>query len=84
MFASLVLLMAAAKKKEKKPIQTGASSGHITNLKQSIQETFDIYDDTIMYKTDTGANISCSLDRQYGRVLSLSFLDVYVEVLMKK
>jgi hypothetical protein len=34
----------AAAKKEKKPIKTGASSGHITNLKQSILETFDIYD----------------------------------------
>ncbi len=33
--------MAAAKKK--KPIKTGASSGHITNLKQSILETFDIH-----------------------------------------
>jgi hypothetical protein len=32
--------MAGAKKK---PIKTGASSGHITNLKQSILETFDIY-----------------------------------------
>jgi hypothetical protein len=30
------------KKKEKKPIKTGASSGHITNLKQSILETFNI------------------------------------------
>ncbi len=40
MFASLVLLMAAAKKK---PIETSASSGHITNLKQFILETFDIY-----------------------------------------
>ncbi len=28
--------MAAAKKKEKKPIMSGASSGHITKLKQSI------------------------------------------------
>jgi hypothetical protein len=28
--------------KEKKRIKTGASSGHITNLKQSILETFDI------------------------------------------
>jgi hypothetical protein len=36
--------MAAAKKKEKKPIYTIASSGHITNLKQSILETFDIYE----------------------------------------
>jgi hypothetical protein len=35
--------MAAAQKKEKKPIKTGASSGHIANLKQSILETFDIY-----------------------------------------
>ncbi len=32
--------MAAAKKN---PWKTGASSGHITNLKQSILETFDIY-----------------------------------------
>jgi hypothetical protein len=32
-----------SKKEEKKPIETGASSGHITNLKQSILETFDIY-----------------------------------------
>ncbi len=32
------------KEKEKKPIKTGASSGHITHLKQSILETFDIYD----------------------------------------
>jgi len=36
--------MAAAKKKEKKPIYTVASSGHITNLKQSILETFNIYE----------------------------------------
>ena len=40
MFASLVLLMAAAKKK---PWKMGTSRGHITNLKQSILETFDIY-----------------------------------------
>jgi hypothetical protein len=33
----------AAAKKEKKPIKTGTSSGHITNLKQSILETFDIH-----------------------------------------
>jgi hypothetical protein len=36
--------MAAAKKKEEKPIHTGTSSGHITNLKKSILETFDNYD----------------------------------------
>jgi hypothetical protein len=30
-------------KKEKKPIKMGTSSGHITNLKQTILETFDIY-----------------------------------------
>ncbi len=40
--------MAAAKKKEKKPIQTGASSRHITNLKQSILETLDIYGASIV------------------------------------
>jgi hypothetical protein len=32
-----------SKKIKKKPWKTGASSGHITNLKQSILETFDIY-----------------------------------------
>ena len=32
--------MARAKKK---PWKMGAGSGHITNLKQSILETFDIY-----------------------------------------
>ncbi len=31
------------KRKEKKPIKTCTSSRHITNLKQSIMETFDIY-----------------------------------------
>ncbi len=35
--------MAGAQKKEKKPIKAGASSGHLTNLKRSILETFDIY-----------------------------------------
>jgi hypothetical protein len=39
--------MAAATKKEEKrrsfPWKAGTSSGHITNLKQSILETLDIY-----------------------------------------
>jgi hypothetical protein len=40
--------MAAATKKKKRkeeanPWQAGASSGYITNLKQSILETFNIY-----------------------------------------
>jgi hypothetical protein len=39
--------MAAATKKKRKEEsycwKAGASSGHITNLKQSILETFDIY-----------------------------------------
>jgi hypothetical protein len=41
--------MATVTKKEKKrkeeayPLKAGASSRHITNLKQSIFETFDIY-----------------------------------------
>jgi hypothetical protein len=39
--------MAAATKKKRKEeaycLKAGASSGHITNLKQSILETFDIY-----------------------------------------
>jgi hypothetical protein len=33
-----------SKNKRKKPIKTGASSSHITYLKQSILETFNIYD----------------------------------------
>jgi hypothetical protein len=40
--------MATATKKKRKeeayPWKAGASSGHITKLKQSILETFDIYD----------------------------------------
>jgi hypothetical protein len=43
LFASLVLLTASTNIKEKKPIKTGNSSRHITNLKQSILETFDVY-----------------------------------------
>jgi hypothetical protein len=48
LFASLVLLMAAATKKKKRkeeayPWRAGTSSRHITNLKQSILETFDVY-----------------------------------------
>jgi hypothetical protein len=40
--------MAAATKKKKRkeeayPWKAGTDSGHITNLKQSILETFDIY-----------------------------------------
>jgi hypothetical protein len=34
------------KKEEAYPWKAGASSGHITNLKQSILETFDIYGGT--------------------------------------
>jgi len=43
----LVLLIPSATKKKRKeeayPWKTGVSSGHITSLKQSILETFDIY-----------------------------------------
>jgi hypothetical protein len=35
--------MDIAKKEKKKPWKTSTSSGHITNIKQSILETFDIY-----------------------------------------
>ncbi len=35
-----------SEKKEKKHIKTGASSGHIPNLRQSILESFDIHDIT--------------------------------------
>jgi hypothetical protein len=40
--------MAATQKKEKKPILTGASSRHITNLQESILEIFDIYASNIV------------------------------------
>jgi hypothetical protein len=43
LFAALVLLTVAAKRKEKKPIKTGSSSSRITYIKQSILETFDMY-----------------------------------------
>jgi len=36
-----------SKKKEKKPIMSCASSGHITKLKQSIFAPLDIYDEVI-------------------------------------
>ncbi len=45
-FISTVNGRSNKKRKEKKklaPGKAGASSGHITNLKQSILETFDIY-----------------------------------------
>jgi hypothetical protein len=37
--------------KNKKPWKMGASSGHITNLKQYILETFDIYEFDIFTST---------------------------------
>ena len=44
--------MATATKKEKKeeayPWKASASSGHITNIKQSIWETFDIYGSNVL------------------------------------
>jgi hypothetical protein len=43
---------------EKKPIMTGTSSGHITNLKQSILETFDIYGKTGGAATHPSGNSS--------------------------
>jgi hypothetical protein len=45
--------MAAAKKK---PIKTGASSGHIINLKQSSLETFDVYGMKYIWKLKTSHN----------------------------
>ncbi len=64
MFTSLVLSMAEATKKRKEeayPWKAGASSGHITNLKQSILETYDIY----------GSNLSV-----YKHWLSVDILNV--------
>jgi hypothetical protein len=39
----LISTVNGSNKKKKKPIKTGTSNGHITNLKQSILETFYIY-----------------------------------------
>jgi hypothetical protein len=64
LLASLVLLIAAATKKRKEEAylsKAGASSRHITNLKQSILETFDIYGWFIEQKLDLGCNLGCDL-----------------------
>ncbi len=42
---------------KKKPIKTGASSGHISNLKQSILENFDIYAFCLKKHRDSGTHI---------------------------
>ncbi len=61
--------------KKKKPIKAGASSGHTTNLKQSILESFDIY---VSYRTGMG---EISKQRQlnekmrYGVVRDLGFYE---------
>jgi hypothetical protein len=48
--------MATATKKKRKeeayPWKAGASSGHITKLKQSILETFDIYGEYIDFSRE--------------------------------
>ena len=62
MFVSLVLLIATAKKRIRKG---GASSGHITNLKQSIF-SFDIYG---LNETETLHNIDDSLPKIVPNVL---------------
>jgi hypothetical protein len=44
-------MAAATKKEEANSWKAGTSSGHITNLKQSILETFDIYGyNSLFYK----------------------------------
>jgi hypothetical protein len=43
-FISTVNGRSNKKRKEDYPWKAGTSSGHITNLKQSILETFDIYE----------------------------------------
>jgi hypothetical protein len=40
----LLCLQKKKRKEEAYPWKAGVSSGHITNLKQSILETFDIYE----------------------------------------
>jgi hypothetical protein len=76
--------MATAKKK---PIKAGASSGHITNLKQSILETFDIYEKSTSTKQEckssghiqgwqAGAGAEAGgLTRQVGWVIRGGFVE---------
>jgi hypothetical protein len=67
--------MAAATKKEKKrsslPWKAGACSGHTTNLKQSILETFDIYILTplILSTLGCGDNHTLSDENMYRQCL---------------
>jgi hypothetical protein len=57
--------MAAATKKKRKeeayPWKAGTSSGHITNLKQSILETFDIYGCTTTHGGQGKYNSDCHM-----------------------
>jgi hypothetical protein len=56
------------KKKERKeeayPWKTSCSSRHITNLKQSILETFDIYAYSIVELLDRPENIKLARDKR--------------------
>jgi hypothetical protein len=51
-------MAAATTKKEAYPWKAGTSSGHSTNLKQSILETFDIYDTNIYSYLETSGGQS--------------------------
>jgi hypothetical protein len=53
--------MAAAKNNKKKPLKMGASNGHMTNLKQSILDTFDIYDTNIYSYLETSGGQGSNL-----------------------
>jgi len=49
------------RKEEAYPWEAGASSGHITNLKQSILETFNIYDTNVFSYIVTSGGQSYNL-----------------------
>ncbi len=66
--------MAAAKKKT---IKIGASSGHITNLKQSILETFNIYALNIGGSMDPGY----SYDQLLGSKVKTTNSDSYHKII---
>ena len=69
--------------KKKKPIKTGTSRGHITNLKQSILETFNIYDcnwTTLVPADLTPLNEDCNL---LSELTSFSFWNTFLIELSK-
>jgi hypothetical protein len=69
-----------------KPWKTGASSGHITNLRQSIFETFDIYDGHQQFCLWSEAHGPLSFGislKSHNKFLSISFITPFINSLIK-